>query len=179
MGQSDPMLVSADIPREAQPGNTFTIPFEARQAQGGGPLGSFAKGGCVTKTLDINGWTTPVTLWVDGERRDTNKMCLAPDNSRSGTFSVSLSEGEHRVAVKVHPVGDIHPIGQSWENNLDMVGDEMQATVSVSRDASDPSERTEQGSLMQALNDIAAKLGTTVNVVAIGAVAVLGAVLLL
>jgi len=179
MAKSDPMLTSADIPRESQPGNTFTIPFEARQAAGGGPLGAFTSGGCVTKTLDVNGWVTPVTLWVDGQRRDTEELCLAPNNSRSGSFSVSLSEGTHTVSVRVHPVGGVHPIGQSWEDNLDVVADEMRATVDVSRDASDPSEDSEQGSLQKWLGTVAGQLGTSVNMVALGIVLAVAVFLLI
>ena len=166
--ESDPVLVSADIPVEAQTYNTFTIPFTVKQAAGGGPLGNLSKGGCTSKNLDVNAWVTPVTLWVDGERRDTEELCLAPDNQRSSSFSLSLSEGDHTVSIKAHPVGDIHPVGETWEDNLGTVGDQMQATVSVSRDARDPSEDSENTSVREWLRRIAAQLGTTVRMLVLG-----------
>lgn len=165
MAESDPSIVSTDIPSEAQPGNRFTIPFTVSQGPQGPSLDD--QGYCVDGANPFN-WNTPVTLWVDGEKIDDEVLCVGAGNEKSGRFSASLSSGSHRVAVKVHPVGQ-HGLFQTWRDNLDVVNDEVSTTVSVSTDARDPSRDSDQSSIRQFLEDLAGQLGTTVNMIALGA----------
>lgn len=178
MAKSNPMLKRVDIPTEAKPHNTFTIGITAHQGKGDSPLGSFTSGGCTTRNLGLNGWVTPVTLWVDGERVATQELCLENNNSRDTTMSISLSKGKHRVSVKVHPVGDIYGWNESWKDNLDNVADEVKQTVDVSREASDPSRASSSDRLLMFIEDIAGRIGTSVNMLALGAVAAVGVFLL-
>lgn len=179
MASSSPSLQSVDIPSAVPPNNTFQVDVTVRQESGPGPIGSFTTGGCLSKNLDVQGWVTPVTLWVDGERVGTKELCLAPGNGRDTTFSLSLSSGSHRVAVKVHPVGDVHSWGQSWKDNLDVVADDVVEHVSTSSDAPDPSRASTADRALMFLTDVADALGTSVNMVAVGIVIAAGVILFL
>jgi len=66
-------------------------------------------------------------------------------------------------------VGDVHPIGQTWEDNLGTVADDVSANISVSEDASDPSEDSSTG-LLAWLDTAAKRIGTSVNMLAAGIV---------
>lgn len=173
MASSSPTLESVDIPREVPPNNTFTVTASVRQG-GPSPLGSFSSGGCVSANLAVDAWVTPVTIWVDGSRVGTRELCMKPDNSKEVQFSVSLGSGNHTVEVKVHPVGDVHPFGQSWKDNLTTVADDVRVSVSTSQDAPDPSRASTSDRLLSFLTDVADALGTSVNMVALGAVVAAG-----
>lgn len=180
MASSSPTIVSVDFPNEVPPNNTFQVNVDVRQQDGGGPLGAFTSGGCVSQSLSVNAWVTPVTLWVDGEKVDQTTKCCAPGgNTKTASFSVSLSEGTHDVAVKVHPVGDVHSFGTSWKDHLDVVDDDVQATISTSEEASDPSRQSGSSAIIQSIKDAADQLGVSMNMLLIGSVAALGVFLLL
>lgn len=166
MASSNPFVQSVDLPNEVPPSDTFKIPVVV--GQGDGPDPWLSSGGCTSQNLDITAWVTPVTLWVDGERVATRELCLANKNTKSTEFSLSI-RSDSRVAVKVHPVGDVHPIGQTWEDNLGTVADDVSANISVSEDASDPSEDSSTG-LLAWLDTAAKRIGTSVNMLAAGIV---------
>lgn len=175
MASSQPTLKSVDIPTEVPPRDTFTVSVTARQERGADPF--LSSGGCPTKTGDPTGWVTPVTLWVDGERRATNKLCLANNNERETTFSLSLTPGEHTVEVRIHQVGDPVPIGKTWENLIEKTTyDDVSVTVSTDENARDPSRKTPAESLMGFVESIADALGASTTMLAAGAI---GAIVLL
>jgi len=173
MASSDPTLVRAGIPPEAQPNNTFPVEIEVEQG-GGDPWAS--EGGCTTPNLDVTGWETPIELVVDGEVVDSKRICLAADNRRTVTMNASLSSGNHTVSAKVYKVGgnayDLKPM-------IEEVNDEITRNVSTSTDARDPSEPTSGDKLINFLDRIAQSLGTSVNVVAVGIVVGAGVILFL
>jgi|GEM_PF-4075716 len=175
MASSNPSIKTAEIPDEVPPRDTFTIPVTARQGKGGDPWGS--SGACLSKTGDPTAWVTPVTLWVDGERRATNELCLANDNSRDTSFSVSLSPGDHRIEVRVHQVGDAVPFGQTWEQHLsETTHDDVSKRVTTAKDATDPSRQSPTEGVLAYLETLASSLGTSTTMIAVGAI---GAVVLL
>lgn len=163
MANSDPSIVSAGIPTEAQPNNRFTVDVTIRQD---GPDPWASDGGCTTSTLDVTGWRTPVALSVDGEIVDENEMCLASGNNKSTTLSASLSEGTHEMKVIVYSMGgngyDLKPV-QKEEN------DTVTQTTAVHVEASDPSEPTTGDTITQYLSQIADALGGTTQQLAAGA----------
>ena len=170
MASSNPSIQSVEIPSEVPPNDTFTVPVTVRQGKGGDPW--LSSGACPTKGLDPTGWVTPVTLWVDGTRRATEELCLANNNSRDTQFSVSLSEGEHTVEVRVHQVGDAVPFGQTWEQNLQSTTyDDYDQTVTTSTDATDPTKPSTGESLLNYVRQLADALGTNTTMIAAGAIA--------
>lgn len=177
MASSNPVLRSVDMPQEVPPNNTFIIDVEA--AQGDGPDPWLSSGSCTSPNLDVTAWVTPVTLWVDGERRGTKELCLANNNSRQTQFSLSLSAGSHDVEVRTHPVGDVHGWGETWEDNLDTYNDDVRGTITTSSDAPDPSQPDSTDRVLMFLEDVADALGTSVNMVALGIVAAAGVILFL
>lgn len=177
MASSNPYLQAVDIPSEVPPHNTFRISVVAGQGEGGDPW--LSSGACASNNLDPTGWVTPVTVWVDGEMVDSKTLCIANKNTKSTQFSLSVSS-DARVAVKVHPVGDVHDgfAGETWENNLDVVADDVVSQVSVSQNASDPSNDSGTG-LLAWLDTAAKRIGTSVNTLALGIVAAFAVFLLI
>lgn len=170
MASSKPIIKRVSLPSEVPPSNTFTFEVSVRQESGPDPWGS--SGQCTSKNGDITAWVTPITVWVDGSRRETQELCLANGNERSTQFSLSLTPGSHNVEVQVHQVGDNVPLGESWEDNLaGTVRDDVTATVETSTDARDPSRQTSTGKLLDFVNSVADALGTSVNMIAVGVVA--------
>ncbi|ELZ22399.1 hypothetical protein C475_17843 [Halosimplex carlsbadense 2-9-1] len=175
MASSNPSIKAVDIPTEVPPRDTFQITVTARQGRGGDPI--MSSGACPTKTGDPTGWVTPVTLWVDGERQGTEKLCLANDNEREAIFSLSLSPGEHTVEVRIHQVGDAIPLFQTWEQNIESsTYDDVRQTVTTDENARDPSRKTPAESLMGYVESIAKSLGASTTMLAAGAI---GAIVLL
>jgi hypothetical protein len=177
MASSNPVLNAVDMESEVPPNNTFVIDVEAAQGSGGDPWVS--SGSCTSQNLDVTAWVTPVTLWVDGSRRGTQELCIANNNSKDTQFSLSLSEGSHDVEVRVHPVGDVHGWGETWEDNLNEYGDDVRTTITTSEEAPDPSQPQGSDKLLRFLEDVADALGTSVNMVAVGIVAAAGVFILL
>lgn len=175
MGSSNPYIQSVDAPNEVPPNNTYQIQLVI--GQGDGPDPWLSSGGCTSRNLDITGWTTPVTLWINGEKADEDVLCLANKNTRNTSFSLSHGE-DADVAVKVHPVGDVHPIGQTWRDNLGTVADDVTFTVTVDDDADDPSDDSGEG-LLGFINTLAKRLGTSVNMLALGIVLAAAAFILI
>jgi len=163
MATSDPSIVSAPIPGEAQPNNRFTIDVEIAQA-GPDPLGN--DGGCVSQNLDIAGWVTPVKLYVDGEIVDEKELCLASGNRKTAKLSMSLPQGTHDVEITVFDAGGS---AYDFSNRENQPSDTRRQTVTVSRDARDPSTPTTTDQLTRFLQRIADALGGTTQQVAFGA----------
>jgi hypothetical protein len=175
MASSQPSLKSVDSPSEVPPRDSFTISVTARQGRGGDPI--LSSGQCTSPNLDITGWVTPVTLWVDGQRQATQELCLANNNERETSFSLRLSPGEHTVEVRIHQVGDAIPLFQTWEQNLESsTHDDVSVTVTTSEDARDPTQPSVVESLMGYIEGIAESLGASTTMLAAGAI---GAIVLL
>jgi hypothetical protein len=171
MARSDPSLVDARIPTEAQPDNRFTFTATVRQ---GGPDPWGSDNSCVTQRLDVTGWQTPVKLFVDGEEVDSTELCLAPDNTKDASLGTSLSPGTHELKVAVYEVG-----GNAYDLSDDPMteNDAQTQTVTVEEGARDPSEPTATDRVTEFLASIAEALGGTTQQVAFGMV--LAAVLIL
>jgi hypothetical protein len=166
VASSNPYLQAVNIPGEVPPSNSFRVEVTVGQGEGGDPW--LSSGGCTSNNLDPTGWVTPVTLWVDGEKVDEDVLCIANNNTKNTQFALSLA-ADSQVTVKVHPVGDVYSIGESWRDNLDEVADDVQQQVSVSQDASDPSNDSGTG-VLAFLDTAAKRLGTSVNMLAAGIV---------
>lgn len=163
MAESNPSILSAAIPTEAQPGNRFTFDVRIRQD---GPDPWASEDWCVMPNLSINGWKTPVKLLVDGEEVDSEELCLASGTTGTATLSASLSEGQHTLEVEVYQMGgNAYDLGTTPPSPNDSV----QQSVTVTRDATDPSEPTTGDTITQYLADIADALGGTTQQVAFGA----------
>lgn len=167
MANSNPSIQSVDVPEEVPPNDTFTVDVTVRQGDGPDPW--LSTGGCTSRNLDVSAWTTPVSLWVDGALKDTRELCLANNNSRETTFSLSLSEGSHTVEVAVHQVGDVVPLGESWEDNLEATRhDDIRAQIVTSTEARDPSRPDAGEKVTRFFERIADSLGTTTTQVGLG-----------
>lgn len=166
MASSNPYLQAVDVPGEVPPNNNFRIDVVVGQGEGGDPW--MSSGGCTSNNLDPTAWVTPVTLWVDGEMVDSKTLCIANKNTKNTEFALSVSS-DSRVTVKVHPVGDVHQIGQTWRDNLEDVADDVVTQVVVSQQADDPSNDSGEG-LLAFLDTAAKRLGTSVNLLAVGIV---------
>jgi len=177
MASSSPEIQAFEVPSEVPPNNTFTI--DATVGQTDAPDPWLSSGGCTTSQLDVTGWLTPVTLWIDGQREATRELCMANNNSRDVSFSASLSSGTHTVELKVHPVGDVHSFGETWKDNLDVVADDVSQSVGTSSSAPDPSMPSSSDRLLMFLQDVADAIGTSVNMVAVGIVVAVGVILFL
>lgn len=174
MARSDPTIISADLPTEAPPSNTFAVEVEVEQG-GGDPWGS--DGDCVTSGLDVTGWKTPVELVVDGDVVDDVELCAATGHSKTATLSTSIqSTGEHDLAVKTYSIGGNAYDLQGPELRLN---DEIRQTITVSGDASDPSRPSTSDRLLSFLTDAADAVGTSVNTLALSIVAAAAVVLLI
>lgn len=173
MAESNPSIRRADLPREAQPNNTFPVEVEVEQASGRDPWGS--DGYCISG-LDIRGWRTPVELLVDGEVVDSQELCIVAGEKKQATLRASVPSGTHSLRVRVYRVGgfayDLSPMTKE-------VNDEQSGTVTASTDASDPTEPTSSDKFMLFLEDVADALGTSVNMVAVGVVAAAAVFILL
>jgi hypothetical protein len=175
VARSNPYLQAVDVPDgPVPPNNTFRIDVIAGQGEGGDPW--LSAGSCYSNNLDPTAWTTPVTLWVDGEMVDEKVLCMANNNTKNTQFSLSLSQ-DSQVTVKVHPVGDIHP-GETWSDNLDEVADDVVTNISVETGADDPSNDSGEG-LLAWLDTAAKRIGTSVNMLAIGIVVAFGVFLVI
>lgn len=162
MANSNPSILSAGIPTEAQPNNRFTFSVRVKQD---GPDPWASDGSCTTSNLDVAGWRTPVVLYVNGEEADTDELCLKSGTTGEATLSTSLPAGEHSLKVAVDSMGgnayDLQPVVR--EEN-----DSVRGTVRVSADASDPSRPTTTDRLTQFVERIASALGGTTQQVAAG-----------
>ena len=162
MAFSNPSIQSASIPTEAQPNNRFTFDVTVRQD---GPDPWASDGSCTSANLDIAAWKTPIRLLVDGEQVDETELCLASGNSKTGTLSASLPEGQHELRVVVDSVG-----GNAYDLKgvQTEVNDDVSQMVSVSRDASDPSRPSSTDKVTQWLKQLADALGGTTQQIAFG-----------
>jgi hypothetical protein len=164
MAQSNPSIVSANIPTEAQPNNRFTFDVTVRQ---GGPDPWASEDWCIQPNLDIRGWKTPVALKVDGEEVSREELCLVPDNTGTVTLSASLGEGNHSLEVVVYQVGgNAYDLGDTPNTPNDSVGQ----TVNVQGDARDPSEPTTTDTIREWFRSLADALGGTTQQIAFGMV---------
>jgi hypothetical protein len=175
VASSNPYLQAVDVPNEVPPNNTFRVSVVVGQGEGGDPW--LSSGSCTSNNFDPTAWVTPVTLWVDGEMVDDKTLCIANKNTKNTEFNLSVSS-DANVTVKVHPVGDVHPIGQTWRDNLEDVADDVAVTVSVRDDAPDPSNDSGTG-LLGFINTLAKRLGTSVNMLALGIVLAAAAFILI
>jgi len=163
MARSNPSIVSAEIPTEAQPNNRFTFNVQVRQ---GGPDPWASDDNCISPTLSIKGWKTPVRLKVDGTQVDEKVLCLSPGNTKQAELSASLSSGNHELEVVVMEVGgNAYDLNKTpWE-----VNDSVSNTTVVSEDSSDPSRPDATDKLTAFLERIADAVGGTTQQVALGA----------
>jgi hypothetical protein len=162
MARSDPSLVDARIPTEAQPDNRFTFTATVRQ---GGPDPIASDNSCVSQTLNVAGWQTPVKLFVDGEEVDSTELCMGSGNTKEAQLGTSLSAGSHRLKVSVYEVG-----GNAYDLSDDPMteNDSVTQTVTVEEGARDPSEPTASDRVTAFLASIAEALGGTTQQVAFG-----------
>lgn len=165
MAWSNPSLNTVDIPDEVPPNNRFTVTVNVHQD---GPDPWMSEDSCITNKLDIKGWKTPVALFVDGEKVDSDELCLASGNDRSTTLTASLSEtGQHSVKVVVYSVGgNAYDLGTTpHEPNDDIV-----QTIEVVEDARDPSRPGAGESVMQWFEKLADAIGGRTQTLAAGMV---------
>ena len=171
MPQGFPTIVSGSIDAQTPPSNSFTVTVTVRQEGDGNKIGP---GVCHSGfgDLDPRGWVTPVTLWVDNQDIESKTKCLNVGEEAEFSFTVPpLQTGTHDVAITTHPVGT-HGLTETWKQNKEDTTDEIRQTVSVSRDAPDPS--TPDKGIMQFLTELASSLGTSVNMLALGIVVGVG-----
>ncbi len=170
MARSNPTILSADIPAEAQPDNTFPVDVRVQQ---NAPDPWASEDSCTAEGFEVLAWKTPVRLFVDGDQVDGHVGCMGTEESKAFSLSTSLSEGTHEVEVRVLEVGgnayDLD--NEPWE-----VNDTRRQTVEVRPDASDPSVPDSGDRIVRFFERIADALGSTTQTVAIG---MLAAVLLL
>jgi len=164
MAFSNPSIQSASIPTEAQPNNRFTFEVAVRQD---GPDPWASDGSCTSANLDITAWKTPIRLLVDGEQVDETELCLASGNTKTGTLSASLPDGQHELTVVVDSVG-----GNAYDlkGMQTEVNDDISQTVSVSQDASDPSRPSSTDKITRWFEQLADALGGTTQQIAFGMV---------
>jgi hypothetical protein len=171
MAESNPQILDATIPGEAQPNNTF--PVEVRVRQGGpDPWGS--DGACTSQNLDVAAWRTPIELVVDGDVVDERELCLASGNTKSATLTVSLEEGTHQVTVRVY---SLQGTAYDLRDPVRRISDEFRSEVEIADDARDPSRPSAQDRIGRFLERIASALGGTTTQVAAGAALALVALL--
>jgi len=166
MAESNPSVLSTDIPTQVPPRNQFQITATIQQ-DGPDPYGS--KGSCTSKNLDIAAWRTPVALLVDGEIVAERELCLAAGNSREVSLSTSLSSGTHDVRLVVYSMG-----GTSAYNPLDpvekKVSDDVTATIRTNEEARDPSRATTTESITAWLKQVFGAVGGRTQMIALGGV---------
>ncbi len=163
MARSDPTLVNASIPTEAQPNNRFTFSVQVRQ---GGPDPIASDNSCVSQALNVAGWETPIKLFVDGEEVDSTELCMGSGHSKTGNLGTSLSSGTHELKVTVYEVG-----GNAYDLSNDPMepNDSVTQTVTVEEGARDPSEPSATDRVTDFVGSIADALGGTTQQVAFGA----------
>lgn len=160
---SKPTIVTADVPDEVPPNNTFQVSVTVEQ---GGPDPWASNQSCVSKNLDVLAWNTPIRLLVDGKEVDTEELCLASGNTRETKLRASLSgEGNHQIKVEVFSVD-----GNAFDfkNNNGKVNDDVTYQVQVQKDASDPSKPGPLDSLKRILGSVADELGATTTTLGAG-----------
>jgi hypothetical protein len=162
MARSDPTLVNASIPTEAQPNNRFTFDVEIRQ---GGPDPIASDNSCVSQALNIAGWETPVKLFADGEEVDSTELCVGSGHTKTASLGTSLTAGRHELKVAVYEVG-----GNAYDLSDDPMteNDAVTQTVAVEEGARDPSEPTASDRVTEFLSSVADALGGTTQQVAFG-----------
>jgi len=163
MADSNPSIVSADIPTEAQPNNRFTFDVTIRQD---GPDPWASEDNCISPNLDIKAWKTPVKLFVDGSEVDSETLCLASGNTKTAQLSASLSPGTHDLEVKVYQMG-----GNAYDlkKKPPSVNDNVGQRTEVTQDSSDPSRQSPTGQLGEWIASLAEAVGGTTQQVALGA----------
>ena len=163
MADSNPSIVSASIPTEAQPNNRFTFDVKVRQ---GGPDPWFSEDACAAG-LDIRGWKTPIKLFANGEEVDSQELCLVSGNTGETTLSASLSRGSHILKVSVYEVGGF---AYDFTEGGEHENDSSSQTVTVTDKATDPSKPNATDRVTEFLSSVASALGGTTQQVAFGMV---------
>jgi hypothetical protein len=171
MARSEPTLRTVAVPDEARPNNTFQVEIEVRQD---GPNAFGSDGHCTSRNIDLFAWTTPVEVFVDGERVDRTELCLAPGNTRTTSIPLTLDAGDHRVKVRVMSVGGS---AYDFEQGGERVADVRTATIAVSSEARDPSEPTTGDKFRRWLESIAERLGASTTQIGLGALLAVGVLL--
>jgi hypothetical protein len=169
MPQGFPTIVSGDLPAEGRPSNSFTVSVTVKQDGDGNKIGP---GVCHSGLgdLDPRGWVTPVSLWVDGNVVESKTKCMNVGEEAEFSFTVPpLTTGRHDVSITTHPVGT-HGLTETWKQNKEDTTDEIRQTITVSREARDPSTPSGSGKILQFLEGLANSLGTSVNMLALGIV---------
>lgn len=162
MAESNPSILSAAIPTEAQPNNRFTFDVTVKQ---GGPDPWASEDWCTQSDLDIRGWKTPVALAVDGEEADRSELCLSSGDTGTARLSAALPAGQHELEVIVYQTGGN---AYDFEEQPSTPNDTVRQTVTVDREASDPSRPTTGDKVTQFLERLADALGGTTQQVAFG-----------
>jgi hypothetical protein len=170
---SNPKILNVrGIPDSVPPGDTFTIEATIKQNAGGDPWTAGAAW-CTSKTLNIQGWKTPVEVWVDGEKVGEDSLCMASGKTRTATLSVSVDgepETNHTVEVRAIKIEDF---GYDLTPAKESVNDDLTRTVVIDPEAEDASEPSSLDNLLRPLRKVADALGGSVTQIALGAVAVL------
>lgn len=159
MAQSKPFIKDANIPSESKPRQTFPISVTIEHQ---GPDPWFSDGDCQPTATTLTGWKTPIKVYINGKVVKETTECIPNNNSKTVKLPISLpSAGSHRVKVEVYSIG-----GNAYLPGVKKeVNDDITQTIEASQDAPDPSNSS---GVMDFLNDIAAKLGTSANMVALG-----------
>jgi hypothetical protein len=162
MAQSNPTIVSTDIPTQVPPRNQFQITATIRQA---GPDPVASHGSCTSKNLDIMAWRTPVELHVDGDKVAADELCLAAGSAREVSLSTSLSPGSHDVKLVVYSMG-----GNSYDLKgvQKSVSDDVTATIQTNENATDPSRPGALDSILRRVKQVLGGLGGRTQMIALG-----------
>lgn len=156
---SEPQIVTFDAPDSSPPGNTISVDINIGN-NNKDPLPQ--SGTCLSGILGHVAWNNPWELFLDGEKVAEGNICTdRPDGNpnKEVTERVTLknSTGEQRLRLVVLKVPEM------------TIHDEQIKIVNVSTSAEDPAVE-DPGAVREFFENIASQLGTSVNMLALGAV---------